>query len=195
MSERGQIEIGSEFGKELTRLAREAETIVEIGPWLGEGSTRCLRRGMNRLSQRLIAIEVCQNSVATASALYAHDPRVAIIHGVVIKPSEYSDFTTHPHPEGKDWYVGEKSLVEKAPYVFHRIPRKVDLLLLDGGEWSTDGDFKKLIGRTKTVVLDDTDQKVSNKNWRNRQWLIESKWKILRDELKDRHGWLVASAP
>lgn len=80
MSEKGQILPGSNFGKVLTELAREAENIVEIGSWYGQGSTKCLANGLIRPSQRMWTIEQDPTVHAEAKSYY-DDPRITFIRG------------------------------------------------------------------------------------------------------------------
>lgn len=76
---RGQILPGSKFGDLLTELAKDAETIVEVGTWYGEGSTLCLYRGLIRLTQQLWSFDVSSEMASAAQRLYENDPRVYIV--------------------------------------------------------------------------------------------------------------------
>lgn len=76
---RGQILPGSLFGDVLTRLARAASIIVEIGTWRGEGSTRCLVNGMTKPGQFLWTIEQDDARAAEARQLYKANSRVKVL--------------------------------------------------------------------------------------------------------------------
>lgn len=78
MSERGQIEPSSEFGQELTRLAKDSERIVEIGSFFGEGSTLCLAHGLIRPTQRMYVVEQSQE-MWFASSRFHQDHRIRFI--------------------------------------------------------------------------------------------------------------------
>lgn len=76
---RGQILPGSLFGEVLTRLARAASILVEIGTWRGEGSTRCLVNGMTKPRQFLWTIEQDGARATEARQLYRTNSKVRVI--------------------------------------------------------------------------------------------------------------------
>ena len=59
------------------------------------------------------------------------------------------------------------------------------MLILDGGEYSTYPEFKKLKDRTTIFVLDDTN---TLKCMRIRQELLTEKYQIIYDNLQERNG-------
>lgn len=75
----GQILPHSEFGQWLTRLARQAEVIVEVGTWHGEGSTRCIANGLARPSQRFWTVEQDTNVCERARSRY-NDLRITFVN-------------------------------------------------------------------------------------------------------------------
>lgn len=80
----GQILPDSAFGRKLTELARQSETIVEVGTWHGEGSTRCLANGLVRPTQRFWTIEQDKACWEEARARYL-DKRITFINAHVIE--------------------------------------------------------------------------------------------------------------
>jgi len=192
MNQRAQIEYDSAFGCALTELARESETIVEVGTFFGQGSTVCLRAGLERPTQRLIGFEICPVKSEAARRFHANDPRIRIVTGTLVNAEDLGEFA-HPNPAAEQFYWGDLAFTRGAPCVFDQVPDKIDLLVLDGGEWSSDAEFLKLWDRSGRIALDDTNGRASNKNWRARERLLNSnEWEVLRDELHDRHGWLTA---
>lgn len=188
----GQILPGSEFGKLLTRLAQEAETIVEIGCWFGNGSTLCLHQGMTRQTQKMVTFEVDLIKLNYARLVLNNDPRVTFVHGTIVRLDEYQPLV--PGSIGEEFYGGEKTACFNAPYRFDAIPEQIDLLLLDGGDWCSEVEFGKLMDRSRVIALDDTDPSRAVKNVRNREFILSNPnlFKIMVDNLKDRNGWMVA---
>lgn len=81
MSEpKGQILPGSEFGDALTEIAKQCETILEIGTWRGQGSTLCLAYGMGRKTQRMWTIDQSFEMWMEAKAHYVSEPRIRFLN-------------------------------------------------------------------------------------------------------------------
>jgi hypothetical protein len=73
--------------------------------------------------------------------------------------------------------------------VFGQIPEKIDLLILDGGEYTTYPEWIKLKDRTKIVVLDDSNILKCKKI---RQEILDSKnYDTIFDDLNIRNGFSV----
>lgn len=191
----GQILPGSEFGNLLTRLATEAEVIVEIGTWYGGGSTKCLQLGMIRPGQKLFTVELDAEKARLASSDYLlFKNNISFIHGTIVLPEEFQPFE-HPIADSIQFYAPEKEANSKAPYVLDQIPEKIDLLLIDSGEWTGDVEFGKLWKRSRVIALDDTHPEKVNKNVRNRQKLLDEGWTVIADNLNERNGYFAAKRP
>jgi len=81
MSEpQGQILPGSEFGDCLTEIAKECETILEIGTWRGLGSTLCLSKGLIRPTQRMWTVDRSFEMWMEAKAHYVSEPRIRFLN-------------------------------------------------------------------------------------------------------------------
>lgn len=81
MSEpQGQILPGSEFGDCLTELAKECETILEIGTWRGLGSTLCLSKGLVSPTQRMWTVDQSFEMWMEAKAHYVSEPRIRFLN-------------------------------------------------------------------------------------------------------------------
>lgn len=186
----GQIKPGSAFGDCLTKLATEAETIVETGTWMGLGSTYCIALGLVRPTQRFFTVEMCLAQHETAKKWY-DDTRITFIHGTLVLPDEVPPFS-YPDPDFKKYHDVEVEINRTTPYVLDQIPAQIDLLLIDGGAWSGPVEFQKLWQRSRTIALDDTNPIRESKNDANRRFLLEQPdWKCLEDHMEDRNGWAV----
>lgn len=165
-----QLLADSHMGMALAALARKSETIVEIGTYNGAGSTYCLALGLERPSQRLVSVEMDEVTSKWARTLY-DDPRIEFVHGTLVLPNEVPPFS-FPDPSFRKYYDVEVKMNEASPYVLDRMPQKIDLLFLDGGEWSAGVEFAKLWERCQWIAMDDTNPKLVHKNVANREFLL-----------------------
>lgn len=189
----GQITMEQGFGQLLSGLASEAEVIVEFGTHDATGSTLCLYAGMSRSSQHLYTVDI-DRDLQLKNADRFQPGVVTFIHGTIVKPEEFMPFE-HPNPESRQYYEPERDANARAPYVLDRIPEKIDLLLLDGGEWTSYVEFMKLWDRCKVIALDDANAHKSNKNFRSFNELRANHWEIIGADPFGRNGWAVFRRP
>ena len=66
----------------------------------------------------------------------------------------------------------------------------VDVIILDGGEYTTYGDYSTLMTKEpKIIILDDSNV---FKCMKIREELLNNpEWKLLKENLNDRHGWSI----
>lgn len=190
---KGQITMDQRFGKMLAQSARDSGVIVEFGTHDGSGSTWCLHWGIKAAHQHLYSIDIDKPLQNLARDRY--DPRfVTFIHGTIVKPEEFMPFS-HPDPDSKQYWAPERDANSNAPYVLDQIPENIDLLLLDGGEWTSHVEFTKLGQRCKMIALDDTDPAKSNKNWRAVAILNTLQWQKIGEDMNERNGWSLFRRP
>lgn len=198
----GQINRGSLFGERLFKLAtdRSFHSFVEIGTWNGEGSTQCLMDGLlsRNDDSHLTSLESDLSMHEAAKAYWSsrlpldQAPRLKLIHGRLVEEAELlsaediqSDhkFRQHPWLEWRDKDIAD---YVKCDRVDGLLPEVIDVLLLDGGEFSTYAEFRRLSPRTKVVALDDT---AAFKTERIRKELLaDSAWVTLCDLPRERNG-------
>jgi hypothetical protein len=197
----GQINEDSKFGKILTELASDDNNkiILEVGTWDGQGTTKCLVKGVlnqrNPLNAHIYSIEANKDFFNKAVKHWNNGPKFlhlinGTLHSDILSPHE---ITTHPlfhkvKAHYNLWYDDEKNSVKNSPTV--RIQTPVDFAILDGGEFSTEGDWNVVKKQNpKIVALDDTSV---IKCYNIRKELMNSPyWKVLYDEPNDRNGWAV----
>lgn len=156
----GQIHGDSSLGKWLTAAASDpaVSTIVEIGAWEGNGSTRVLREAVQRRfdTVSIVSLEASKPRFIRAKRRNKRYPFVKLIWGTVVA---IDDLNTQDlkGDEGR-WLRDDIAALKACPYVLHEIPQNIDLLLLDGGEFSTQAEFQLLSSRIcKWLFLDDTN--------------------------------------
>ena len=154
----GQIRPDSSLGRWLQLLASDPDVkhIVEIGAWRGGGSTEILRRQIEHDQRtRLQSLEASKAMFDEAQRRHRDAPQVEVIWGSVcsIEDLDRRDLSDLE----KQWLLADETNLLSCPNVTHRLFPEIDLLVLDGGEFSTYSEWRTLHSRvTKWVVLDDT---------------------------------------
>lgn len=192
----GQILINTKFGKILYDLCCEdpnIKTVVEIGTWYGAGSTECIISGLENSKKEqitFITLETNKKMYDVAADYWKNKlPDWAqIIHGRIADLNEMdSNNLGYQHQDESKWFEEDKNSLSSCPNVIDKIPEKIDLLFLDGGEFTTNAEFRKLQERSKIIILDDT---LTRKCKDIRTYVLnnESKYKILFDDQSCRNG-------
>lgn len=192
----GQINRGSLLGEHIFRLSKnpEIKVIVEIGTWNGLGSTKCIYDGIIQgLKKEHLVLSIECNFTRHKEAIMNLLPLLNFnfIHGAIITEEELSK---EKEKHGNNpWLLEDLNNLKTAPCIINQIPDKIDLLILDGGEFSSFLEFQKLWKKSRFIILDDTNKELSNKNWEVRNFILSDskKFKVIEDNLKDRNGFLI----
>lgn len=185
MNEIGQILPESDLGQTLTKLTKDAETIVETGTWNGRGSTQCLRLGLVLPSQRIWTVEVNEERHLSAKAFHADEPRITFLLGTIVTGDELLPATLEGDSAAFDSEVAQNNI---SPLVFDQLPQVIDLLFVDGGAFSGFAEVSKLHARCKVIVMDDVFDMKNNRSYGLLCYL--KNWELLEVK-KDRNGWAV----
>jgi hypothetical protein len=89
----------------------------------------------------------------------------------------------------KQWYHDEQISVLSANIITIEEDH-IDVVVIDGGEYSADGDWELLVQKTPKVVCIDDCQAVKAYHLRNRL-LASKEWDVVIDEVEDRNGWII----
>ena len=195
----GQINLGTTYGNLIYDLTRreDVNTIVEIGTWNGEGSTMCVIKSLMdlKIKKEFISLELYPDMYEKANLfLSKYKDYVTLLNGRII---EYEDAFWFDHnsinfmsdEHARLYYKKDLDYLKTTIDVFEKIPEKIDLLILDGGEYTTYPEWVKLKDRTKIVVLDDSKILKCSKI---RQEILDSgNYQILYDNLNVRNGFSV----
>lgn len=185
----GQITRASELGKALYSLSKrpDIKNIVEIGTWSGMGSTKCVIDGLLERSDdyKFITIELYPEMYAMAKTNLAPflNEKVQLLNGRIVNYEDAFwfdhkaiDFNTNEHA----WLYYEKDMnyLKIAANVLDTLPVFIDLLILDGGEYTTYPEYTTLRNRTRIFALDDTRTLKCN---RIREELVQAGFQVLLD--------------
>jgi hypothetical protein len=142
----------------------EVNNIVEIGTWNGLGSTTMLLNIVKDSNKNInfysiesdllcfkFAKKNLKNNLDKVKLILGRVHDLEDLHYVnknVIFDFGYGD-------KEYEWFIQDLRRYKKIKNVSNQIPNKIDLLLLDGGEFSGYADFLSLYLRSKFIVLDD----------------------------------------
>lgn len=194
----GQI-CNDNFSNEITKYASNSnyKTFLEIGTWNGLGSTRAFSNGfMNRNDDYIFySLECNKEKHADASKLYTHNNKIYILNEVIWN-EEPSDFytifpqclTDHTY---KHWNEVDIINMKKCNLFLDRqnLPALFDVILLDGGEFTTYYEFQILKNKCKILMLDDVN--VDKCKLIVNEIESDPNWKIIHKE-NTRNGFLIA---
>lgn len=199
----GQINLQSNLGQIIYNLVLKENftNIVDVGTWNGMGTTTCIMRAIEDKQCKTVnvySVELYEEMINVAKENLKHytdNFNLKILHGRIADLSEVYqwfdhssiDFSNDPH--ARLWYHKDMELLKKSENITQLLPQNIDLLILDGGEYSTYPEWLRLKDRSKYIVLDDTNILKCNKI---RKEIIESSdYTILHDVSNDRNGFLV----
>lgn len=169
----GQINRGTELGDCIYNLVRDRvdiKTIVEFGTWNGLGTTKCVIDGL-RDDQHFYSIELYPDMYQLALENNRQNLKrsnIRFILGTIVSYNEtfwfeHSLIDTNKDAHASLWYQKDMEMLKAGKDVMAQLPEAIDLLILDGGEYSTYPEWVKLRSRTRIVVLDDTATLKCNK--------------------------------
>ena len=157
----GQIHPKSELGRwiQLISSFEEVVSIVEIGCWNGKGSSRRIVEGaklsLNYADKQIVGLEASLEMYKKAKGNLKRFPNYSVLWGsiVTLDQLDKSGLT----PQENEWLKNDIRMIQECPNVLNQIPSRIDLLILDGGEFASYSEFKVLYSRVKGwIILDDT---------------------------------------
>lgn len=193
--EQGQIVPGSEAGNLIceTSMRGDIKNIVEIGTWNGLGSTACVLSALKRrgYDAAFTTIELYPDQYRKAVANIGVLPNVTVLNGTIVSLDDMawlSGLTVERESlHAKLYFDSDMELLRTQQNVLDQLPRNIDFLILDGGEYSTYPEWVKLKDRTRIVFLDDTH---TLKTKRIRAELLrDSGWVCVKDDRHSRNGF------
>lgn len=202
----GQINLGTIAGDAIYKLCCQADvdTIVESGTWNGLGSTMCvIQAQLDTYKKKFQSIELYKDQYDLACQnLAIHKEYVQLLNGSIISKQDLGwlnhnqvqqAIKTGSAPKEIDvahaaqWYYNDLNQLETATNVLYLIHTKIDMLILDGGEYTTYPEWVKLKDRSTYVVLDDTQ--ILKCSLIRSEILSDPNYKVIIDLPYDRNGF------
>ena len=163
----GQIKIDTPPGKLLYNFIEknDIKNVLEIGTWNGLGSTIVLYDALkgNGGKFSITSLETDKIAYKNAKKNLKNRKEINLLLGRITEINEMPepssiDFIKHNlNPENIEWFYQDLRRYKKTKNVFELLDTDYDLILFDGGEFSTFAEFEKLYQRTKYFCLDDID--------------------------------------
>jgi hypothetical protein len=203
----GQI-CNDEFAVDIRRYAADINnrTFLEIGTWNGLGSTKAFSEGFAQRPTTthkgeeeekyvFYSLECNKDKCADAARLYAGNPRINILNEVIWnqEPADFYDVFPQcaSNPTLKMWHEVDMMNMQKCSVFLDRpdIPPVFDVVLLDGGEFTTYYEFQLLKNRCKILMLDDVNVDKCTKIVQEIR--TDPRWRVLKHS-NVRNGYLIA---
>jgi SAM-dependent methyltransferase len=166
MSE-GQIKANTPPGKLLYNFIEknDIKNVLEIGTWNGLGSTVLIHDALKGKGGKfsITSLETDKIAYKYAKKNLQNRKGINLILGRITEINEMPepssiDFIKHNlNPANIEWFYQDLRRYKKNKNVFESLDSHYDLILFDGGEFSTFAEFEKLYQRTKYFCLDDID--------------------------------------
>ena len=195
----GQINSGrfSEIIKDFAKN-EDNKTFLEIGTWNGMGSTKqFIDELVIRLDDYIFySLECNVEKSLYARCLYSNLTKVYILNEVLFKDEPDNFYDIFPQCKTnetfKDGHKVDMENMKKCNLFLERddLPELFDVVLLDGGEFTTYFEFQLIKDKTKYLLLDDINVAKCTK-------IVEEiksdpeKWEIIEENTIERNGFLV----
>lgn len=195
----GQI-YDDEFYNEILSYAsnKEYKTFLEIGTWNGLGSTKAFAQGFKNRDDDYIfySLECNKEKCRDAALLYQDNNKINILNEVIWNKLPDNFYEIFPQSKTnnlfKEWNEVDINNMKDCNLFLERtnLPKYFDIVLLDGGEFTTYHEFQILKDKIRILMLDDitVDKcKLIVKELED----SSDKWKILKKS-DVRNGFLIA---
>jgi len=202
----GQINLNTNFGKLINKISsyEENKIFLEIGTWNGQGSTYCVMDSLLKRNDKVkfYSLECNKSKYIEAVNLWKNILKqqfnngiLNLLYGRIVEIEEIYKREELKDLEGffNDWYKWYDDDVENfeiSENIENQLPEAIDVLILDGGEFSTYAEFNKLFSRTNNyILLDDCNILKCKKIYEILK--KNNGWQLLNEDLNDRNGYAV----
>ena len=195
---RGQINIDQDFGKIIYELAKNADNkiFVEIGTWNGLGSTKCFIEAMKtNKDATLYTIENNTEKYEFAKSRWVntiveYNLTVNFLNGSLINIEDVDRWISKNNiyldDNQKYWLSIDKT---NSINIIKLGCQYIDILLIDGGDYSGFLELMLLKPISKYILLDDVN---SIKNKMSREYLLSNtSYELISEDLNSRNGYSI----
>jgi hypothetical protein len=199
-SGRGQINMNSKFGQEIYEICKNDKyrNIFETGTWNGQGSTVCVMNAIiNKENSILYSLEADKKQFKKAIEFWMDKStknKLNLMNGILhTKIADEDDIRKKSGgviPFYNEHYIPEKNLLDPNNIINIEYIQNIDIIILDGGEYSTREDFNLLLAKNPKVIILDDCNVYKCKDIR-KTLLEDENWNIYKENLNDRNGWSI----
>lgn len=191
---RGQISHESDIGRFISSVSNEVnnKVFLEIGTWNGLESTRVFLENLARRSDVTFLYSLESNLKFFRQAkknnknFKFNRSHFFPIYGNIVDIDNL--YTDNLVGDESKWLEQDISDYSSAPNVYNLIPNYLDVILLDGGEFSIFFEFKKLASHLRIggyLILDDTK---TRKNKNTLEFLRQTSKYLIKEISSERNG-------
>lgn len=194
----GQI-CNDSFSTEITNYASNLnyKSFLEIGTWNGLGSTMAFSTGFKNREDDYIfySLECNKDKCIDAAKLYTNNDKIHILNEVIWNEQPNDFYKIFPQCLSNNMYKHWNEIdiinMKNCNLFLDRpnLPEIFDVILLDGGEFTTYYDFQILKTRCKILMLDDIN--VNKCKLIVEEIKSDKSWKIIKSD-NARNGYLIA---
>ena len=194
----GQIS-NDTFSSDITAYASNPRytSFLEIGTWNGLGSTKAFVTGLRQREDDYVfySLECNKDKSADAAKLYEGNDKLHILNEVLWNEEPADFYTIFPEcltdDTFKSWHRTDMINIKSCNIFLERpnLPKVFDVVLLDGGEFTTYHEFQLIKNRCKILMLDDINTEKCTKIMK--EIYLDPFWKILKRS-RMRNGYLIA---
>ena len=194
----GQI-YDDDFSIEIVKYASNLDykTFLEIGTWNGLGSTMAFANGLKDRKDDYIfySLECNNDKYLDASKLHKNNDKIHILNEVIwnVIPDDFYEIFPQSltNDTYKHWNEVDILNMKNCDLFLNRenLPEIFDVILLDGGEFTTYHEFQTLKNRCKILMLDDVN--VDKCKLIVNEIKSDKSWKIIKSD-NTRNGYLIA---
>jgi len=191
----GEILLDSVFGKKLYEVCSysDVNVVVEIGTSRGAGSTYCLIKSLKDSNKTNISFYTIETNINLYVEALNNWKQIlpewaSLLYGRIVNKCDL-DSENLQEPEN-EWIEQDTQNLNNSPFILKVLPEKIDLLFLDGGEFSTYSEFLILKDRARWIIVDDSNVRKGKKI---KEFILNNlqKYEVLFD-VGDRNGTFCA---
>ena len=181
----GQI-CNDSFSRDIKKYSSDLtlKTFLEVGTWNGLGSTLSFSEGFKSRNDDYIfySLECNKDKCADVALLYEFNKKMHILNEVVWNEEPSDFYQVFPQCLTNDMYKHWNEIdivnMKRCNLFLNRpeLPQVFDVILLDGGEFTTYHEFQILKNRCKFLMIDDTNT---------------DKCKLIVDEIRSDDSWKI----
>lgn len=189
----GQINPDCDMGQFLIDISKDVryKKYLEIGTWNGLGSTRCFVEGFRQREKKdfeFYSVECNYDKCIQAQQFYKDMKNVHILHAKVVKEiPDPSVLMTFFKDYNSSWHEVDLKNLENCPYLFDNCSKEFDVILFDGGEFTTYFEYLELKDHCKVIICDDC--RVDKTSKIRQELLASSEWQLIKENIESRNGW------
>lgn len=196
----GQINMDSTFGRKIFDIAQleNIKNIFEVGSWNGQGSTVCIMNAIVTKDDTILYSLEADKFMYDNSIIFWNNYNTknklkllnGTLHNKIVDLKYLNHIYNNNIPVYNEHYIPEKKIIETTKIINIDIIDTIDFIILDGGEYTTQGDYDLLITKKpKYIALDDVN--VYKCKYIRESLLNNKEWELFSENLNERNGWSI----